>query len=109
MEDNPFNFLWLKNNGISRITHCVLVYVEGSESEADRYFAKYGIEVDPFKTFRLKDEPRYVLVACKVHNSDAEAFANAMRDLRHDMPILGYRDYEEFCKKAFELIEKPKE
>ena len=77
-------------------------YVEGEHEEAQRYFEKQNVKsVKPFRRFQMFDDKRYVLVACTFLKSEDDRFNEALYELQSDMLILGYRDYEEFCKKAF--------
>ena len=100
-----FNAAKLKQTFPKSITHYAIVYVEGIDNESQRYFDKYGVKsVKPFKMFSLEDDPRYVFVGCDLLKSELDKFNQALYDMQTQMLILGYPDYEEFCKKSFKRL-----
>lgn len=97
-----FNCVQLKLGFPKNLTHEAVVYVEGVNDEATRYFKKHGVKsVKPFRTFRMDEDERYTFVGCEVRKSEVDTFNEALYEMQIQMLILGYRDYEEFCKKAF--------
>ncbi len=106
--DDRGNVLWLESSGFRRLTHCEFVFADGRESVADRYLERHGVRYTPKLVFSLKDERRYVLIAGRIHRRKLAAFEEAMREMRRDMPLLGYRDYDGFCSRAFKMLEEEK-
>lgn len=86
----------------SNIFNNSIVYIEGTEHESERFFEKYGVKsVKPYRRIRMNDDERYTIVGCEVRKSEIGAFKQALYDMQTQMLLLGYRDYEEFCKRAF--------
>lgn len=60
---------------------------------ADQLFIKRKVRVWFGDEFRSKDSP-YVAIFCHVRKRDVPAFLDALEELKKNMLICGYRDYE---------------
>lgn len=97
-----YNVIKLKDTFPRSLFREDYIYVEGNNDEATRFFKKHGVmSLKTFKTFRMNGEDRYTFVGCSILKKDGEKFDQALADLQKNMTLLGYRDYEDFCKEAF--------
>lgn len=74
------------------------VFLDVMSSLSERLFRKSGIKVRFLKAYGRDDIP-YIAVYCKVRKGCVPSFMETLEELKNNMLICGYRDYEECIEK----------
>ena len=83
---------------------CWYAYIDTVDCLADSLFEQEGITVRKVKEFDNRIN-YYTLVICKVLPWHREGFLKAMDKLPDKMCLLGFLDYDEFCKEYLDYSE----
>ena len=95
------NYICLTSSKLSRYKQ--YMYVDCKNYLADDLFIKNKITVK-FEGDFTKDDSDYIFVYCKVKKKDHDKFIETLGELKNKMLIMGYSDYESFCKKQINKI-----
>ena len=83
---------------------CWYAYIDTVDRLADSLFEQEGITVRKVQEFENKVN-YYTLVICKVLPWHREGFLKALDKLPDKMCLLGFRDYDEFCREYLDYSE----
>lgn len=78
-------------------------FIDTKEYLADALFIKYKVRVW-FQKEAHKPNTDFVFIFCKVKKSDINKFLEALGELKKKMILLGYSDYQNFCKEYCEIF-----
>ena len=78
-------------------------FIDTKEYLADALFIKYKVRVW-FQKEAHKSNTDFVFIFCKVKKSDINKFLEALGELKKKMILLGYSDYQNFCKEYCETF-----
>ncbi len=90
------------------VRKCPLMFREYVFLDATQCLFKEKAINEGLRLYRVKEidkegEP-YKLISCIVSSLCEERFLNVMRNVRYKALLLGYRDYDRYCKKMQELL-----
>lgn len=88
-------FELIKPNLFNRYKY--FVYVDALGYSADKIFFKNGMSRIKFLKEYYQLSMPYVIVTCRIKTKELEMFEESMEELKRNMLIMGYRDYEEYC------------
>ena len=83
---------------------CWYAYIDTVDRLADSLFEQEGITVRKVKEFGNKLN-YYTLVICKILPWHREGFLKALNKLPDKMCLLGFRDYDDFCREYLDYSE----
>ncbi len=78
-------------------------FIDVADYLADELFIKRKVNVK-FQQEAQKHGSRYLIIFCRIKKRDRSRFEDAFGELKNRMLLLGYTDYEEFCKKIQKSI-----
>jgi len=82
------------------------VFIDSRECSAVTVFNKRNLKVKVKETWTKNEGVflRYQFALCNVPKKNAASFIEAMRELKDNMPLLGYSDYIQVCEDLFGLL-----
>ena len=85
--------------------HYRYIFLDTKDYASIRLFAEVDIGVSHVKEMMKKGSP-YRLIICSIRKKDHDKFREALKKLRNNVLLLGYRDYDKVCEdlKEVELI-----
>ena len=90
------NYFILNNKSLfNRYTY--LVYLDALGYSADRIFSKNGMSKIKFMREYYQLNKPYIVVTCKIKTKELDIFNKCMEELKNNLLIMGYRDYEDYC------------
>ena len=95
------NYMYLGSSILSRYKK--YMYIDCKDYLADDLFIKNAIAVK-FESDFTKDDSDYVFVYCKVKKKEKDKFIKTLGELKNKMLLMGYSDYELFCKEQINKI-----
>ena len=78
-------------------------FVDTEPYLADALFIRHKVRV-MFQQEYQKDGTDYLIIFCKVRKKDKTRFLAALEDLKRNMLLLGYVDYQDFCEELSKII-----
>lgn len=79
--------------------YCRYAFIDLEEHLADSLFARWNVPVKYEREFANRENP-YRLVICRFLPWHLEGFLKAMAHLPGKMNLLGYADYQDFCREC---------
>ena len=92
------------NLTVSPSLYCRYAYIDLGDHLADSLFRRQNISVKFEQEFSNKVSP-YRLVICKVLPWHREGFLKALGQLPNKMNLLGFNDYQDFCREYLDDTE----
>ena len=92
------------NLTVSPSLYCRYAYIDLGDHLADSLFRRQNISVKFEQEFSNKVSP-YRLVICKVLPWYREGFLKALGQLPNKMNLLGFNDYQDFCREYLDDTE----
>ena len=92
------------NLTVSPALTCRYAFIDLHEHLADSLFARYGVTVKYEREFANEVNP-YRLMICRVLPWHRKGFLKAMSQLPNKMNLLGYNDYQAFCREYLDYSE----
>ena len=92
------------NLTVSPSLYCRYAYIDLGDHLADSLFRRQNISVKFEQEFSNKVSP-YRLVICKVLPWHREGFLKALGQLPNKMNLLGFNDYQDFCREYLDETE----
>lgn len=80
------------------------VYIDTLTYSADQLFRKNKLGPIKFMREYHKLESHYAIITCRIKTKDVINFEKAMEELKNNMLIMNYSDYEDFCKEFQEKV-----
>ena len=87
----------------SKFTKQEYAYFDTPNYYADNLLRERNIKIEFISEFGKENTP-YIVIFCKIHKKDSEAFESAMEALKRKMIICGCDDYPAFCKSCIEEL-----
>ena len=84
--------------------YCRYAYIDLGDHLADSLFRRQNISVKFEQEFSNKVSP-YRLIVCKVLPWHREGFLKAVEQLPDKMNLLGFNDYQDFCREYLDDTE----
>ena len=84
--------------------YCRYAYIDLEDHLADSLFARQNVAVKYEQEFVNPINP-YRLVICKVLPWQRDGFLKALSELPNKMNLLGFNDYQGFCRKYLDYSE----
>ena len=107
MEKKMFNVVGLRVKMPARLFVNAYLYADSRDHQLLRVFRRTGLRgFRACKSYVLKLDPKYCLVGCMLNRREEQAFLEALDELHRDLLVMGYRDYEQYCDEAFELVKR---
>lgn len=78
-------------------------FIDVADYLADKLFIQHRVNVK-FQQEMQKHGCRYLIMFCRIKKRDRLRLEAALGELKNKMLLLGYADYEEFCKKIQKSI-----
>ena len=104
-----FNVVGIEPRFPKRLFKKQFAYVDSEDQQSFRLFERKGLRgfrpLHVYQINRFGNPERYSLIWCELDRSEEEPFMQALQDLHRELLIMGYRDYEPFCKEVFEAID----
>ena len=92
------------NLTVSPSLYCRYAYIDLEDHLADSLFRRQNISVKFEQEFSNKVSP-YRLIICKVLPWHREGFLKALSQLPDKMNLLGFNDYQDFCREYLDDTE----
>ena len=96
MEKKMFNVVGLRVKMPARLFMNAYLYADSRDHQSLRVFRRKGL-----RGFRACKS--YVL---RLNRREEQTFLEALDELHRDLLVMGYRDYEQYCDEAFELVKR---
>ena len=91
--------------------HYRFIFLDTKDYVSARLFAASGVHIARIKVM-IKFGSPFRLITCRIRKGDLSEFTEIMEQLRNNVMILGYRDYDRMCiylNEAEDTIGKEKE
>ena len=92
------------NLTVSPSLYCRFAYFDLGDHLADSLFRRQRVSVKVEQEFSNQVSP-YRLIVCKVLPWHREGFLKALGQLQDKMNLLGFTDYEDFCREYLDDTE----
>ena len=97
-----FNCIGLRAEFPTSLFKLVCVYADSAEPRSFAILERHGVRSFRLRTiYRHEASERYCLICCELSKREEQAFLAALAELRRDLLVMGYRDYEGYCDKVF--------
>ena len=107
MEKKMFNVVGLRVKLPLSLFRNAYLYADSRDHQSFRVLRR--IQIRGFracKSYAFKLDQKYCLVSCMLDKRDEQVFLEALDELHRDLLVMGYRDYEQYCDEAFELVKQ---
>lgn len=94
------NYIPLKNFSLKYKYFC---YFDIRDYVSDNLFAKNNVSVK-YEKEACRSDSDFIIVFCKVKKYEVGSFLNSLFELNNKMLLLGYSEYQNFCKNIYETI-----
>lgn len=102
-----FNVIGLRAEFPKCLTKNVYVYLDSIDQHSLYLLTRKKLRgFRALKAWSVKGTRRYCLICCELNKREEQAFLEAMDELRRNLLIKGYRDYEECCDVVFNSIKQ---